>query len=73
MLAWYLGQHTLQVRLDPAPTGNGVILRSRATGRDRLAPFQSPTPYPAAYKPVAQLRDTTLFTTCAGAGSSPGA
>jgi hypothetical protein len=73
MLAWYLGQHTLQVRLDPAPTGNGVILRSRATGGDRLAPFQSPTPYPAAYKPVAQLRDTTLFTTCAGAGSSPGA
>ncbi len=73
MLAWYLHEHTLSVRLDPAPTGNGVILRSPATGGDRLAPFQSPNPYPAAYTPIAKLHQTTLFTTCAGTGTAPGA
>jgi hypothetical protein len=70
MVAWYLHEHTLDVGLGPAP--QGVIVRSRSTGRAPLAP---PAPYPPGYRAVAKVRTTTLFSTCPvrGSGSTPGA
>jgi hypothetical protein len=59
LAAWYLDEHTLDVGLGPSP--QGVIVRSRSTGHAPLAPAQ---PYPPGYRPVAQVRTTTLFSTC---------
>lgn len=67
MVAWYLHEHIRQVWMDPPKSGPGIIIRSRATRGDRLAPFQ---PYPPAFRQAVQVRTTTLFSTCTGA---PGA
>jgi hypothetical protein len=66
LVAWYLHEHTLDVGLAPAPQGE--IVAARTTNNPRLIP-QPQQPYPPGYAPVAAVRTTTLFSTCAASGA----